>query len=88
MAITASEARRRLFELIELVNDDAESVEIVSRKGIAHLVPDQEYRSLRELAHLVRSPANALQLFQGLMEARDGLGQPHELLPADDAAAS
>ncbi|MDQ1295030.1 MAG: antitoxin YefM [Actinomycetota bacterium] len=89
MAITASEARRSLFGLLEQVNDDAESVEIINRRGAkAHLVPDQEYRSLRELAHLVASPANAAQLFQGIMEAREGLGVPHDLINTPDEVAS
>lgn len=79
MAITASEARRNLFGLIEQVNDDAQAVEILSRKGTAFLVPEQEYRSLAELAHLVRSPTNAARLFASLQEARDGVVQQHEL---------
>ncbi|WP_369133797.1 type II toxin-antitoxin system prevent-host-death family antitoxin [Modestobacter sp. I12A-02662] len=33
MSITASEARQRLFPLIEEVNDDQIAVEIVSRRG-------------------------------------------------------
>jgi antitoxin YefM len=88
MAITASEARRRLFELIEQVNDDADSVEIVSRKGVAHLVPDQEYRSLLELAHLCRSPQNAVRFFSSLVEAREGNVEHHDLIDAREASAS
>lgn len=88
MAITASEARRRLFELIEKVNDDADSIEIISRKGTAYLVPDQEYRSLRELAHLCRTPANAIRFFSSLQEAREGLAEEHELIDADERAVS
>jgi antitoxin YefM len=89
MAITASEARRTLFGLLVQVNDDAESVEIINRNGVrAHLVPDAEYRSLRELAHLTASPANALHLFAGIVEAREGLGEPHDLIEAADTAAS
>ena len=33
MLISASEARRTLFSLIERVNEDRDAVEIVSRKG-------------------------------------------------------
>jgi antitoxin YefM len=79
MAITASEARRNLFGLIEQVNDDAQAVEILSRKGTAFLVPEQEYRSLTELAHLVRSPANAARLFSSLEAARHGDVEAHDL---------
>jgi antitoxin YefM len=83
VAITASEARRTLFALIQQVNDDAQAVEIISRNGTAHLVPDQECRSLLELAHLVRSPANAVRFFTSLEQARHGEVEPHELLTDD-----
>ncbi|MGH3426735.1 MAG: type II toxin-antitoxin system prevent-host-death family antitoxin, partial [Terriglobales bacterium] len=33
MAITASEARKKLFQLIQRVNEDRKPVEIVSNKG-------------------------------------------------------
>ncbi|MFM8773351.1 MAG: type II toxin-antitoxin system prevent-host-death family antitoxin, partial [Actinomycetota bacterium] len=35
MSVTASEARARLFPLIEEVNDDQVAVEIVSKRGRA-----------------------------------------------------
>jgi len=57
MSITASEARRRLFPLIEEVNDDQAVVEIVSKKGTAFLVSADEYRSLKETVYLLQSPA-------------------------------
>ena len=62
MSMTVSDARKNLFPLIEQVNDDQEAVEIVSKKGIAFLVPENEYRSLRETSYLLASPANAARL--------------------------
>ena len=56
MAMSASEARKRLFPLIEQVNDDQEPVEIVSKAGTAFLVSADQWRSLTETAHLLRSP--------------------------------
>lgn len=38
MSITASEARKNLFPLIEQVNDDRTPVEITSRRGDAVLM--------------------------------------------------
>jgi hypothetical protein len=38
MSITASEARQRLFPLIEEVNDDQVAVQIFSKKGTAFLI--------------------------------------------------
>jgi antitoxin YefM len=59
MSITATEARARLFPLIEEVNADQKAVEIVSKHGTACLVPADEYEALQETVYLLRSPANA-----------------------------
>lgn len=80
MSITATEARARLFPLIEKVNDDQEAVEIVSRKGTAFLVAEDEYRSLRETAYLLQSPANAERLRRSAAQARAGKTEVRELL--------
>ena len=80
MAITASEARKRLFPLIEQVNADQEPVEILSKGGTAFLVSEAQFRSMAETSYLLRSPANAQRLLAGIAELDAGLGQVHELL--------
>ena len=80
MSITASEARQRLFPLIEEVNDDQIAVEIVSKKGTAYLLSADEYHSLKETVRLLRSPRNAERLRASIAEARTGGAVPHELL--------
>ncbi len=80
MSVTASEARQRLFPLIEEVNADQVAVEIVSKKGTAFLVSADEYRSLKETVYLLQSPANAQRLRESLGEVRDGTAQARELL--------
>lgn len=79
MSISASEARRTLFLLIERVNDNHEAVEIVSRKGNAVLMPADEYASWQETAYLFRSPANARRLLDAYERARAGETEVHEL---------
>ncbi|WP_182354791.1 type II toxin-antitoxin system Phd/YefM family antitoxin [Flaviflexus huanghaiensis] len=79
MSISASEARRTLFPLIERVNDNYEAVEIVSRKGNAVLMPADEYASWQETAYLFRSPANARRLLDAYERARAGETEVHEL---------
>ena len=69
-AISASEARKRLFPLIEQVNADHLPVEIVSKHGNAMLVAKEDWDSMQETAYLLRSPANADWLAQGMAEAR------------------
>ncbi len=79
MSVTASEARSRLFPLIEQVNDDQVAVEIVSRRGTAFLVSADEYRSLRETAYLLRSPANARRLHESIEQLSTGAVESHQL---------
>ncbi len=86
MAITASEARKRLFPLIEQINDDQEAVEILSKGGVAFLVPEAQWRSLQETAHLMRSPANAQRLLDSVAAVERGDYVERELLsPVDES---
>jgi len=71
MAITASEARKNLFPLIEQVNDDRAPVEITSKRGRAVLMAAEEWEAWQETAYLFRSPANARRLLDAV-EALDG----------------
>jgi antitoxin YefM len=80
-AITASEARQRLFPLIQQVNDDQEAVEILSKGGTAFLVSEAQWRSMQETAFLLSSPANARHLMESIEQAREGLSEPHDLIP-------
>lgn len=79
MSISASEARKTLFPLIERVNNDREAVEIVSRKGNAVLMPADEYAAWKETAYLFRSPANARRLLGSYERAVEGHREVHEL---------
>lgn len=79
MSITASEARQRLFPLIEEVNDDQVAVEIVSKKGTAFLVSADEYRSLKETIYLLQSPRNAERLRESVAQLQAGETEQHEL---------
>jgi len=79
MAITASEARKNLFPLIEQVNKDRTPVEITSKRGDAVLIGIDDYRALEETAYLLRSPANVRRLLESLDQARSGTAEEHEL---------
>jgi antitoxin YefM len=72
VGITASEARKNLFPLIDQVNEDRKPVEIHSRRGDAVLVSKADYESLQETALLLRVPANAQRLLESLHAARHG----------------
>ena len=79
MAITASEARKNLFPLIEQVNQDRTPVEITSKRGDAVLMAIDDYRALEETAYLLRSPANVRHLLESLDQARRGAVEEHDL---------
>ncbi len=69
MSISASEARQRLFPLLEQVNTDHEPVRITSKAGDAVLMSAADYDSWQETVYLLRSPENARRLMEAV--ARD-----------------
>ncbi len=69
MSISASEARQRLFPLLEQVNTDHEPVRITSKAGDAVLMSADDYDSWQETVYLLRSPENAKRLMEAV--ARD-----------------
>lgn len=73
MAISASEARQRLFPLLEQVNTDHEPVRITSKAGDAVLMSADDYDSWQETVYLLRSPENARRLMEAV--ARDKVSQ-------------
>lgn len=72
MSISASQARRTLFPLIERVNDDHTPVRITSRSGDAVLMSADDFDAWQETIYLLRSPANARRLMEAV--ARDKAG--------------
>lgn len=81
-AITATEARKGLFGIIQQVNGDHTAVEVVSRHGNAVIMSKFDYDSLTETAYLLRSPANADRLLSAIERARRGEFEQHDLLDA------
>lgn len=73
MAISASEARSRLFPLIQQVNDDHVPVRINSKSGDVVLMSAEDFDSWQETIYLLRSPANARRLMEAV--ARDKAGR-------------
>jgi antitoxin YefM len=79
VAITASEARRALFPLIQKVNDDRSAIEITSKRGNAVLMSADDYAAWQETAYLFRSPANARRLLDAADAAERGEFSEHRL---------
>ncbi len=70
---TYSQLRERLADVWNQVEDTQEPV-IVTRKGHQDLaiLPAEELSSIRETAHLLRSPKNARRLVEALERALSG----------------
>ncbi|MBV9514811.1 MAG: type II toxin-antitoxin system Phd/YefM family antitoxin [Mycobacteriaceae bacterium] len=74
MSISASEARQRLFPLLDQVNTDHQPVRITSKAGDAVLMSADDYDAWQETVYLLRSPQNARRLMEAV--ARDKPPQP------------
>lgn len=81
--VTYSAAREKLAEIWDEVEDTREEV-ILRRRGHEDLalLPAHELRSLKETAHLLRSPRNALRLLQALARSRSEGGMEFDTLEA------
>lgn len=79
-AITASEARKNLFGLIDEVNSDRVAIEITSKRGGAVLVSQADWDSLVETAYLLSSNENARRLLQSLEDTRAGRFTERDLI--------
>ena len=71
MATSYTYARDNLAELWDRAEDERDAV-IIERRGHEDmaLIPAAELRSLRETAHLLRSPENAKRLLKALARSR------------------
>ncbi|MCB5167299.1 type II toxin-antitoxin system prevent-host-death family antitoxin [Streptomyces bambusae] len=74
MPISASEARKTLFPLIERVNNDHVPVRISSKNGDAVLMSADDYDAWQETVYLLRSPANARRLMEAVARDRAAAG--------------
>ena len=82
--MTYTESRAHYAEVLEKVVNDREEV-VITRAGHEPvvMVSLDEYESLRETAHLMRSPANARRLLDAMERLETGRGEPHELLDTE-----
>jgi antitoxin YefM len=82
-AITASEARKRLFPLIEQINEDRVEVEVVHRSGNVVLVSKDLWDAMVETAYLSRG-ANGRVLRRRIADLEAGSGVQRDLIEDDE----
>ena len=64
--MTATEARRRLFALIDEVAQSHEVVQITGKRGNAVLLSESDWRSIQETLHLVSIPGMRDSILEGM----------------------
>ena len=75
-AISYTQVRANLAKTLDSVRDDCEPVIITRGRGPSYvLMTLDQYESMDETAYLLRSPANARELFAAIAELRDGKGR-------------
>ena len=71
--ITIGEFEKKLRNVFVRVADDQEPISVIIDEGREVILVDgDEYRSVMETFYLLRSPANAERLRQGIREHKEG----------------
>ncbi len=64
--ITATEARKRLYRLVDEVKETREPVHIVGKRNSAILVSDEDWRAIQETLYLTSIPGMRESVQEGL----------------------
>ncbi|WP_237222522.1 type II toxin-antitoxin system Phd/YefM family antitoxin [Rothia nasimurium] len=79
--MTYTESRANYAQVLDIAVEDLEEV-VITRAGRepAVILSLAEYESLKETAHLLRSPANARKLLDSIDELESGRGSNQALI--------
>ena len=72
-AISATEARKRLYKLLDEVSGSHEPVEITGPRSSAVLVSEGDWRAVQETLHLVSIPGMRESILEGMATPVDEL---------------
>ncbi len=64
--VSATEARRRLYALIDEVGQSHQPVQIHGKRGNAVLISEADWRSIQETLHLLAIPGMRESILEGL----------------------
>jgi prevent-host-death family protein len=64
--VSATEARKRLYALIDEVGQSHEPVQITSKRGNAVLLSEADWRAIQETLHLVSIPGMRESILVGM----------------------
>lgn len=64
--LTATEARKRLYSLVDEVKESHEPVQIVGKRGSAVLISEEDWRAIQETLYLTSIPGMRESIRKGL----------------------
>lgn len=64
--LTATEARRRLYSLVDEVKESHEPVQIVGKRSSAVLISEDDWRTIQETLYLTSIPGMRESIQEGL----------------------
>mgnify|MGYP001025867842 FL=1 len=64
--VSATEARKHLYKLIDEVTDSHEPVQITGKRGNAVLVGEDDWRAVQETLYLVSIPGMRESILEGM----------------------
>jgi antitoxin YefM len=65
--VSATEARKRLYALIDEVGQSHEPVQITGKRGNAVLLSEDDWRAIQETLHLVSIPGMRTSILDGMV---------------------
>lgn len=65
-SLSASEARKRLYKLVDDVKETHEPVQIIGKRNTAILVSEEDWRAIKETLHLTSIPGMRESIIAGL----------------------
>ena len=71
--VSATEARKRLYALIDEVGQSHEPVQITGKRSNAVLLSEDDWRSIQETLHLVSIPGMRDSILEGMAAPLEGL---------------
>lgn len=81
--LTFTEAREKFTKTISTVIDDRVPVRVTNkRRGSVIIMPEAEFNSWQETIYLLKSPANAARLMEGIDALGKGCGRAFENIEA------
>ena len=74
-SISVTEARKRLFSLIDDVRESHKPIEIRGKRGSAVLLSEQDWRAIQETLYLTSIPGMRESILEGMAPPADAMSE-------------